>query len=269
MTRKVDLLPREFGSLAHGLPPAPIGTLFLMGPNGGMRVAPDAGFELLFGRGEPDVHVCVGEDDPHVSRRHGRIAREGSGWMLHNTGRLAIRFPESRLVLGGQSTELPLAYTPLFIVGPRRQHLLEVGIATGATRGGSARPEDETTEPTWDLNPVERLVLVCLSQRYLRDEPRPQPLTWAQVAQEMQRLRPSERWTQKRVAHIVAKVRNELSAKVPGLREEEIPPPLGNTLNHNLITELLVTTTLQAGDLGLLGDGSEPRSRGRLPRIRP
>ncbi|MEU6721126.1 FHA domain-containing protein [Nonomuraea sp. NPDC046802] len=255
MTRKVDLLPREFGSLAHGLPPAPIGTLFAMGPNGGIRVAPDAEFELLFGRGEPDVHICVGGDDPHVSRRHGRIAREGARWVLHNIGKLAIRFPGSQLVLGGHHAEIPMGYTPLFIVAPRRQHLLEVRIVSGASQDGVGRPDVKTAEAHRDLNPVEHLVLVCLSQRYLRQEPRPQPLTWAQVADEMSRLRPSERWTQKRVAHIVANVRRKLSAKVPGLREEEIPPPIGNMLNHNLITELLVTATIKEQDLALL-DGA-------------
>lgn len=252
MVHKVDILPKGFGSLAHGLPAAPAGTLFAMGVNGGMRVAPDAGFDLVFGRSELDVHVCVGGNDPHVSRRHGRIAYDGSRWVLHNLGKLAIRFPGSRLVLGGQSAELPPAYTPLFIVAPRREHLLEVRIATGAPPLAPSRPEASTANATWDLEPVERLVLVCLSQRYLRQEPSPQPLTWAQVADELGRLRPSEQWTRKRAAHIVSEVRIRLSGRVRGLREEEIPPPLGNALNHNLITELLVTGTIAPADLRLL-----------------
>ncbi|MEU4832672.1 hypothetical protein [Streptosporangium sp. NPDC023615] len=260
---KVEILPREFGSLAHGLPPAVPGTLFAMGPNGGMRVAPDAGLELVFGRCQPDVHVCVGGDDTHVSRRHGRIVGTRSGWVLHNTGRLAIRFPGSRLVLGGQHAELPSAYTPLFIVSPRQEHLLEVRIAAGtAVRCAPGRHEAETAGPrTWDLSPVEHLVLVCLSQRYLRQEPYPQPLTWAQVADELGGLRPGESWTGKRAAHIVNEVRRRLSAEVAGLREEEIPPPLGNALNHNLITQLLVTATIQQADLVIL----DPASPGPLP----
>jgi hypothetical protein len=36
--------------------------------------------------------------------------------------------------------------------------------------------------------------------------------------------------------------------------EEEIPPPVGNTLNHNLITELLITTTIVKPDLCLLDE---------------
>ncbi|WP_019060237.1 hypothetical protein [Streptomyces prunicolor] len=67
-------------------------------------------------------------------------------------------------------------------------------------------------------------------------------------------MRPEERWTTSRAAHLVANVRTRLSKKdgVPGLLEEEVPPPVGNTLNHNLITDLLVTTTLVRSHLRLL-----------------
>ncbi|MEO3870998.1 FHA domain-containing protein [Nonomuraea sp. B12E4] len=251
---KVHLLPRDTTSLAHGLPAARPGTLFVRGANGGLSVSPDAGFEVVFGRAELDVHVCVGRDDPHVSRRHGRISHEGSGWVLHNLGRLAIRFPGSRLVLGGHWAELPVAYSPLFIIGPKREHLLEVRVAASAPAGPPGELcQVETPDPeAWDLSPVERLVLVSLAQRYLRQEPWPQPVTWAQVADDLGRLRPGEQWTPKRAAHIVTETRKRLSASVAGLLEEEIPPPLGNALNHNLITELLVTATLVPEDLLLL-----------------
>ncbi|XVQ09827.1 hypothetical protein ACQP1W_46150 [Spirillospora sp. CA-255316] len=260
---KVGILPKEAGSLAHGLPAAQPGTLFVMGLNGGMSVAPDARFDLVFGRCEPDVHVCVGGNDPHVSRRHGYITSEGSRWILHNTGRLAIRFPGSRLVLGGHHAELPVAYTPLFIVAPQQEHLLEVRIATrAATQGRAERHEADTCDADqWELSAAEHLVLVCLSQRYLRQEPHPQPLTWAQVADELSRLQPGARWTSKRAAHIVTDVRKRLSPKVYGLVEEEVPPPLGNTLNHNLITELLVTATIVQADLALLDGGTAPAGR--------
>lgn len=59
-------------------------------------------------------------------------------------------------------------------------------------------------------------------------------------------------WTRKRAARIVAGVRTKLSGTVPGLMEDEIPQPVGNALNHNLITELLVTTTLVKSNLALL-----------------
>ncbi|WP_059008164.1 FHA domain-containing protein [Streptomyces specialis] len=253
---KVAVLPRDFGSLARGLPPSVRpGTLFVLGANGGMSVAPDAGFRLLFGRGEPDVHVCVGAEDPHVSRRHGHITREHGRWVLHNAGRLPIRLPSARLVLSGDGTDLPAGYTPLFIVGPRQEHLLEVRIAALSSAVPRAEHEADTRGPTvWPLSPIERLVIVCLGQRYLRNEPYPQPLTWAQVAAELSELRPGERWSERRAAHIVTNVRKRLSGSVGGLLEEEVPPPVGNTLNQNLIMELLVSTTLLKSDLRLLGE---------------
>jgi hypothetical protein len=252
----VALLPKEFGSLTRGLPPAEPGTLFVLGAAGGIRVAPDIEFEVVFGRNGPDVHVCVGANDPHVSRRHGTIVRQRSRWVLANLGRLPIRFPGSRLVLSGDRAELPPAYTPLFIVGPKQEHLLEVRVAAVSvtdTRDDTFDAETRSRD-VWPLSPVERLVLVCLSQRYLRQEPTPQPLTWAQVASDLSELRPTEQWTWRRTAHIVTNVRKRLSATVPGLREEEIPPPIGNTLNHNLILELLVTTTITTSDLHLLDE---------------
>jgi hypothetical protein len=36
------------------------------------------------------------------------------------------------------------------------------------------------------------------------------------------------------------------------LLEEELPPPVGDALNHNLIMELLVSTTLTTPELHLL-----------------
>lgn len=254
---KVALLPKDFGSLNRGLPPAEPGTLFVMGSAGGIRVAPDAPFEIVFGRNAPDVHVCVGTSDPHVSRRHGTISRPHGHWVLANLGRLPIRFPGSRLVLSGDRMELAPAYTPLFIVGPKQEHLLEARVAVGPSPGlaggaADAHTAETQSRPVWPLRPVERLVLVCLSQRYLRHEPAPQPLTWGQVAHDLDRLQPHEQWTVKRAAHIVTNVRKRLSATVAGLLEEEIPPPVGNALNQNLILELLVTTTITTSDLHLL-----------------
>ncbi|WP_255952410.1 hypothetical protein [Streptomyces odontomachi] len=255
---KVGVLPKEIGSLSQGVPAALPGTLFVLGSNGGMSVAPDADFPLLFGRNAPEVHVCVGVGDTRVSRRHGLITREYSRWMLRNTGKLPIRFPGSRLVLSGDRIELTSGYTPLFIVAPRQEHLLEVRISAHPAAGPGG-VGDVYTERTFDgdereLDPQEKLVLVCLAQRYLQGDPQPQPLTWAQVADELQELRPDERWSRKKAAHIVTKVRQRLSKRdgVYGLVEEEVPPPVGNALNHNLISDLLITTTLTKADLILL-----------------
>jgi hypothetical protein len=60
MSGKVSLLPKDFGSLTRGLPLAEPGMMFVVGSAGGIRVAPDANFEIVFGRNAPDVHVCVG-----------------------------------------------------------------------------------------------------------------------------------------------------------------------------------------------------------------
>lgn len=267
MASKVRLLSKEVGSLSVGLPPlgAPpeAGTLFVLGANGGMSVAPDVDFPLVFGRNEPEVHVCVGAHDKHVSRRQGVISRRNSRWMLTNTGRRPIRLPSSRLVLGGDEAELPTGYTPLFIVAPRQEHLLEVRIAAGGRSypagpqpaGGEAYEEETADGEVRELSDTEKLVLVCLAQRYLRNDPQPQPLTWAQVAAELRTLDPAGRWTDKRAAHIVSKVRKRLSRQgVYGLVEQEVPPPVGNALNHNLITDLLTTATIGRQDLYLLGD---------------
>lgn len=55
----------------------------------------------------------------------------------------------------------------------------------------------------WDLTATEKLVVICLAQRYLRNDPLPQPLTWAEVAAELAELRPAETWTRKRAARVV------------------------------------------------------------------
>lgn len=252
---KVNVLPPDFASLAHGLPPVRPGTLFVRGLYGGMSVEPDAGFELQFGRCEPDVHVCVSAGDTRVSRRHGRITREGSRWVLYNVGRLPIRFPRARLVVSGQREELPAGYSPLFIVAPDQEHLLEVRVAARTPPAPGGRYEAETRPTAWDVSGREHLVLVCLAQRYLRQDPAPQPLTWAEVEDELQRVQPWKGWTWRQAAHEVRNVRLRLSANgVRGVREEDLPPGAGNVLNHNLITELLVTATLIKADLALLDE---------------
>lgn len=251
----VTLLGPETGSLARGLPPALPGTLFVLGERGGMRVDPDADFAVLFGRNEPEVHVCVGSDDPLVSRHQGTLRRRGTQWTIHNTGRVPIRFPGSQLVLSGHEELLPVAYTPLFLrTGPGREHLLEVRIAGAAALARQAGHDELTRAPdVWVLNARERLALVVLGQRYLRHEARPQPLTWAAVAEELAELQPDKGWTAKRTEHVVSAIRIRLAAKgVPGVTREEVGEPVGNALNHNLLVELLLTATLVPPDLRLL-----------------
>lgn len=256
---KVNFLPKDIGSLSRWLPAAEPDTLFALGTYGGMSVAPDANFTVRFGRNEEHVNICVGARDTYVSRRQGSITREYSRWVLSNTGRLPIRFPGGRLVLSGDQAELSAGYTPLFIVSPRQEHLLEVRVATSALSSGMWNAPEIHEESTRDeerkLSAEEKLVLVCLGQRYLRGDRQPQPLTWAQVAFELSELRPAERWTPKRAAHIVAKVRKRLSREhgIP-VMDEDVPPPVGNALNHNLMMDLLVTSTIVKSDLIMLGE---------------
>ncbi|WP_279582173.1 hypothetical protein [Fodinicola feengrottensis] len=75
LSSEVNLLSQGTGSLARGVPPVQPGTLFVLGVHGGMSVSPNSRFTLVFGRNEPEVHVCVGVDDPRVSRRQGHQLR--------------------------------------------------------------------------------------------------------------------------------------------------------------------------------------------------
>jgi hypothetical protein len=172
------------------------------------------------------------------------------------------------MLLSGHEMPVPFGYTPLLIgVSGDRRHLLEIRVVNGSSGSGRAvQPEDRTEPPpdVYCLSRRERLVLTVLAQRYLRQEPYPQPVSWQQVAEDLDRLAPGEGWTRKRAEHVVSGVRERLAGThgVAGLlRDDGIGEPVGNTLNHNLIQALLTTTTLlpedleslTAGDAGLLG----------------
>lgn len=252
----VQLLPAGTGSLARGLPPSPPGTLYALGHRGGISVTPTARFTVIFGRNEPEVHVCVGEDDRRVSRRQGLLQSDGKRWTLRNIGHVAIRFPGSQLLLSGHEEPLPVAYTPLFIrTEPGREHLLEVRIAEKSPKPSTASFNESTQYPdVWKLSERERLVLVILGQRYLRHEAHPQPLSWSQVSEHLGALQPQARWTAKQAEHVVGTVRMRLAEhNIRGLTRQEVGEPVGNTLNHNLLLELLLSTTLVPPDLHLIG----------------
>lgn len=255
-TGGVRLLPAGTGSLARGVPPVPAGTLFALGDRGGICVAPTARLTVIFGRNEPEVHVCVGAGDRGVSRQQGQLRHDGRRWTVHNTGQLPIRLPGSQLLLSGHQEPLPVAYTPLFIRSRRdREHLLEVRVAGPAPAGCSSGQFDDSTHTgvSWELSDRERLVLVALGQRYLRHDAYPQPLSWSNVAAELTELQPGTDWTPKTAEHVVATVRARLARRgVAGLTRDEVGEPVGNTLNHNLIVELLLSTTLVPPDLQLL-----------------
>lgn len=252
-------LPASMRSLAGGAPPAPPGTIFVLADHGGYAVPPRK-FTLLFGREEDDVHVAVGVGDPYVSRFHGRLTCDGSEWWMRNTGRLPIRLPRESLLLSGQEMPLQDGYLPLFIGrSPRREHLVEirvVGWPKANTVGGPSL--DTKASATYDLSPVERLVLTALAQRYLRGEQHARPMAWNQVADDLNRLSTDREWNPHAAANVVGNVRKRLSEANPPIhgiiRTDDMPEPLGNALNHNLIRALLESTTLLPADLDRLGD---------------
>lgn len=252
------VLPTSHASLAYGVPRSARATVFVLSVAGGISVGPKEGRTLVFGRNRPEVHVCIGEDDPRVSREHGRLVHRAGAWWIENTGRLPLRLPGGRLLFA-EEEPVPLdeGYTPVFVRGSNdREHLLEVFV-TGPDGGRpAARHRDATQQPVlWRLDDDERLVLTVLGQRYLLHEHRPQPLSWRQAADQLAELRPDAGWTPKRVEHAVAGVRTRMSrGGVPGLTREEVGEPVGNALNDNLIRELVLSTTLVPPDLALLGE---------------
>lgn len=251
-------LPSAHGSLAFGVPQSTPGTLFALAVTGGIAVGPKADRAIVFGRNRPGVHVCVGEDDRRVSRTHGELAYRANRWWVTNSGRTPIRLPESQLLFKGEEP-FPLAegYTPLFLPGSKgREHLLELYVAgTDEQRPVSAHSDLTQPPRMWRLSPEERLALIVLGQRYLLHERNPQPLSWRQVAELLAELQPDAGWTSKRVEHMVVAVRTRLSrGGVAGLTREEVGEPVGNTLNHNLIRELVLSTTLVPPDLARLDE---------------
>ncbi|MDT0307010.1 FHA domain-containing protein [Streptomyces sp. DSM 44917] len=257
----MDPLPRDHPSLALGAPPGPPGTLCARALGGGLTLRPGEGREVLFGRNRDHVHVCVGGDDWRVSRLQGVVTHRERQWWLRNTGRLPLRLPGS-LLLFTQEEPVPLAegYTPLFVRGSAgREHLLELYVTGPEGRRAVPHPGDPTQPPrTWPLADDERLALIVLGQRYLLHEASPQPLTWKEAAAQLEALRPGEGWSAKKLAHKVARVRERLSrGGVAGLTEAEVPQPVGNALNDNLLRELLLTTTLVPPDLAVLDGGTQ------------
>ncbi|MFJ4634843.1 FHA domain-containing protein [Streptomyces hygroscopicus] len=249
------LLPAAHGSLARGVHAPVPGTVFALALTGGMTLGPGDGRELLFGRNRPEVHVCVGENDPQVSRCQGRLIHRHGQWWVAGDGRLPLRLPTRLLFTGEEPLPLEPGYTPLFVRGSRgREHLLEVFVSGPEAERPAALPGDVTRPPrVWVLTDEEKLALVVLGQRYLLHEPRPQPLTWKQTAAQLAELRPQEGWREKRVEHLVNRVRMMLSRDgVPWLTREEVGEPVGNALNDHLIRALMMSTTLVPLDLALI-----------------
>jgi hypothetical protein len=250
-------LEPSIGGLAGRVPPAPAGSIFVLAAGGGFAAPPREKFEVVFGRKEPDVHVCIGPDDPRMSRLQGRLVCSGTEWWLRNEGKLPIRLPQSRFLLSGNEIPLAEGYSPLFIrTSKRREHLLEVRVV-GAGRADTLVSVDDVTATaeaeSWQVDDAERVVLTALALRYLRQEPHPQPQSWKQVAADLNNAASTHsEWTEKKAANTVLKVRERLTPYVAGLRLEDWGDPAGNMVNHQLIQELLQTATLRPPDLRLL-----------------
>lgn len=258
-------LPASIRSLSCKPPvPAPRGTLFVLGPEGGYAVPP-VKYTLRFGRNRGEVHVPVGADDATVSDVHGVFTCTGpdDGWWLRNTGRLPIELPDGVLMLTGHRRIIGPGYTPLMIISSRRRsHLLEIRLIDGL----DLRPSTTTSAPTadqetgYELSSQERLVLTALAKRYLEGHERyPLPLSWEGTAKLASSSPYATRtWSTRTAAHTVEDVRERLHRRgVPGLVREELSEPVGTMLNVNLIRELLKTATLTPDDLVLLAEGGD------------
>lgn len=263
-------------SLAFGVPPSSPRTIHALALSSEASFPPRDDRTMLFGRNKPEVHVCVGERDPEVSRLHGRAVFHDARWWVANTGKRPIRLGSMRYLFpGDEEFPLPDGYTPLFVVGSvaserpleRREHLLEMYV-TGSDGGQPPAKHAEVTRPprTWRLDPDERLALLILSQQYLYYHFHPQPLSYRQTAEQLAGLQPAVKWTPKKVEWLVKAVRDRLSGAgvrgltrddvcgAQGLTKAEAAVPIGNVLNENLIRELMMSTTLVPRDLALLDE---------------
>ncbi|HEY4021996.1 MAG TPA: FHA domain-containing protein [Pseudonocardiaceae bacterium] len=232
------------------------GTLSVQAVSGGVIAEPQEGAAVRFGRHRDLVDVGVGLDDDQVSRQHGLIVLRRGTWWLSNTGRGPIELPQSRWLRPSEEP-IPLArgYTTLHVLGSRdRDHLLELYVA-GVDGFGPTVRHSSVTRPTkpWELSQEECLVLVALGQRYLHNDPGPQPLTHQQVADLLVESRPDGKWTKKKVEQIVDKVRKRLAARgIEGLLRDEVGEPVGNALGDNLLKELMRSMTLTPEHLDLI-----------------
>lgn len=245
-------------SLARGAAPARPGTLHARSVAGGIKVAPQPGLTILFGRGErPEVHLPVGEDDLRVSRRHGELTYRKRQWWLRNTGRQLVRLPHGRLMhLSSEPVPLDTGYTPVFVRGSGyREHLVELYVTGHDERSGPRRRAETLPPKVWPLDDEERMILVVMGQHYLMYEDGARPLTYRQTAEQLTYLRPDGRWTERRIEYRLVAVRRRLSDggfPYPLLHDGDGGTPWDNNLLHNLLRGLVESTTLVPPDLELL-----------------
>jgi hypothetical protein len=232
------------------------GTLHIRSLAGGIQVVPAPGRIICFGRGgKPDTHLRVGADDTRVSRRHGEVTYRDRSWWLRNTGQQLLRLPYGQLM--HTTTEpVPLAagYTPVFVRGSGyREHLVELYVTDYDNNG----PDPKETAPTvpprrWPLDEDERLALIILGQEYLRYDSEPRPLVYRRAVAQLRVLQPEFGWSKRKIEDRVAAVRRRLHdsgcVRAKLIRGED-DDACDGTLMHNLLRELVDSTTLVPPDL--------------------
>lgn len=255
------------------------GTLHARSTAGSVEAPPEAGRVVRFGRGGagPDARVdlVVGADDLGVSRRHGELAYRQGYWWLRNTGQRLLRLAGHRQLHNAEEpVALAVGYTQVVVPGSANlEHMVELYVF-GEIPPTAPPADARTVAPKrWKLVDDERLVLVVMGQRYLGDDPDPRPLTYREIAVELEAMQPERiwgaDWAQKRrelardqfLARLdrkaegtLEKVRNRLEKDgFPyDLRQAERAAPSDDRLKRNLIRGLLESTTLGPGDLDLL-----------------
>jgi hypothetical protein len=251
-----QVMVRNYESLVRQVATPVPGAIFVLALSAGVTLPPGPDRRIRFGRNQPQVDVCIGEDDLRVSRQHGVIDHQDGHWAVTNTGRLPIRLPAGRWLFHDEEPcPLVPGYTPLFVRGSRgREHLMEVYVIGQDGSCPEALHGAVTHAPKryW-LTPDERLVLVVLGQRYLAQEEFAQPLGRRAVAGQMAELQPDATWDERKVERVIAQVRTRLHKDgVRGVVREELVEPIGNMLNHNLVEALMVSATLLPSDLSAL-----------------
>lgn len=234
----------------------PAGTLVVLEPGDGPTVGPQEGRVLWFGRNRPEVHICVGPDDPGVSRRHGTLEFTAGRWWVRTLGSRPVRVGGTQVLRRGDDP-IPLAEgrTSLLVEGadPRDLHLVRVDVVGAAARPPRSVADGTVPVRSFRLDDTERLVMTVLAQRHLLRDPDPQPLTAREAAVELADLAPAAGWTQKKVEHLVKRVRDRLTAQgVEGLVPEPGRTGFDSAYRRNLIEVLLASGTLGAADLRLL-----------------
>jgi hypothetical protein len=250
---EVRQLDADGPSLAAGVPHSPPGTLYVRSSAGGVVVTPTQHCTVVFGRDVAFVDVPMGVGDRYMSREHGRVHLADGRWVLTNQGKLPLQLPGPVHLLSGGSAPVDPGYTPILVKhrnGPL--HVVETYVVP---RPGQRRTPVDTAATTvrdpYELDADERLALIVLARRYLRHEAYAQPIGWTQAGEDMARVTGDPTWKGKRVEKLVGRVRKRLHEEhgVMGLTRDEVGEPVGNALNHNLITELLLSATLVPPDL--------------------